>query len=117
MDSPAGNAEDTAAMARKLSEQRLSSRIAMGAPAALQWADQRATGFVENVSLGGLYVASKRLPELGEYVDLQFALPANGRTFRVRVSVVHMRRSGFGARFERPPLGLLEAIRGLTREH
>ena len=103
--------------ARKLSEQRLSSRVPMGAPASLKWADQQATAYVENVSLGGLYVASKRLPELGEYVELQFALPENGRTFRVRASVVHTRRSGFGARFERPPLGLLEAIRGLSRGH
>jgi len=43
--------------------------------------------------------------------------PFSSRSFRVRVSVVHTRardqQTGFGARFERPPLGFLEAIRGL----
>lgn len=103
--------------AGKLAEQRHSSRIPMGAPALLKWADQQATGYVENISLGGLYVASKRLPELGDYVEMRFALPENGRTFHIRASVVHRRRAGFGARFERPPLGFLEAIRGLSRGH
>jgi Tfp pilus assembly protein PilZ len=91
----------------------------VGAPVSLKWGEQRLSGFIESINLGGLYVTTRGLPELGEYVDLVFALPRDGRNFRVRASVVHMRplgnrRSGFGARFERPPLGFLEAIRGLV---
>ena len=108
--------------ARRLAEQRVSPRIPMGAPALLTWGGQRMTGYVENLNLGGLYVATPRVPELGEYVDLTFAVPANGRNFHVRASVVHTRRSaksrsGFGARFERPPLGFLEAIKSLKPSH
>lgn len=89
----------------------------------VKWAEQQATGFVEVVNLAGLYVATPRLPELGEYVDLIFSLPGNPRSFRVRASVVHADRSprdrpvGFGARFERPPVGFLEAIRDLGDGH
>jgi hypothetical protein len=40
----------------------------------------------------------------------------------VRASVVHTAKApdghaGFGARFERPPHGFLEAIRALEKEH
>jgi len=54
-------------------------------------------------------------------VDVVLSLPRGGRSFRVRASVVHTLplsnlRTGFGARFERPPLGFLEAIRWLA-EH
>jgi len=75
-------------------------------------------GFVESLNLAGMYVAAPRIPGLGEYVDLVFSLPRDGRSFRVRASVVHAlphnRRPGFGARFERPPLGFLEAIKRLA---
>ena len=78
-------------------------------------------GFVESINLAGMYVAAARAPGQGEYVDFFFSLPRGGRTFRVRASVVHTlshgRRPGFGARFERPPLGFLEAIRGLAAQH
>jgi Tfp pilus assembly protein PilZ len=91
----------------------------VGAPAALKWGKQQSSGFVESINLAGMYVTAPRTPDLGEYVDLVFALPRTRRSFRVRASVVHTRpltsrRSGFGARFERPPLGFLEAIRGLA---
>lgn len=82
----------------------------------MRWGEEELTGYVESINLAGLYVVSTRVPELGEYVDLVFALPS-GKSFRVRASVVHTlaknERAGFGARFERPPLGFLEAIRGL----
>jgi Tfp pilus assembly protein PilZ len=96
----------------------VSNRIRLGAPASVKWGVAQLSGFVESINLAGLYVTTPRVPELGEYVDLVFALPQEGRNFRVRVSVVHRRplgnrRAGFGARFERPPLGFLEAIRGL----
>lgn len=47
-------------------------------------------------------------------------LPGNQKSFRVRATVVCTNRSereqpGFGARFERPPHGLLEAIRDLEK--
>src|SRR6478609_1568331 len=98
------------------SEQRSSPRVSVGAPTALKWGEQQLAGFIESINLSGLYVTAPRLPELGEYVDLVFALPRDGRSFRVRASVVHTRplgnrRTGFGARFERPTLGFLEAIR------
>jgi Tfp pilus assembly protein PilZ len=106
-------------MARKPAEQRISPRVPVGAPAALKWGKQQSSGFVESINLAGMYVTAPRTPDLGEYVDLVFALPRTRRSFRVRASVVHTRpltsrRSGFGARFERPPLGFLEAIRGLA---
>jgi hypothetical protein len=105
-------------IARRPAEQRVSGRIALGAPASVRWGVEQLSGFVESINLAGLYVMTPRTPALGEYVDLVFALPQDRRGFRVRASVVHTRplddhRSGFGARFERPPLGFLEAIRGL----
>jgi hypothetical protein len=90
----------------------------VGAPASVKWGEERLSGFIESINLAGMYVTTPRIPELGEYVDLVFALPRDGRNFRVRASVVHTlplnNRGGFGARFERPPLGFLEAIRGLA---
>jgi PilZ domain-containing protein len=104
-------------MARRPAEQRASHRVKLGAPASVRWGLAQLSGFVESINLAGLYVTTPRAPELGDYVDLVFALPQDGRNFRVRASVVHTRplgrHSGFGARFERPPLGFLEAIRGL----
>ncbi len=110
-------------MARKPAEQRVSPRIPIGAPTAVKWGEEQLTGYVEVLNLAGLYVASPRFPELGEYVDLIFSLPGDPRSFRVRATVVHTdytgiyHRPGFGARFERPPVGLLEAIRYLEKEH
>lgn len=110
-------------MARKPAEQRISPRIPIGAPTVVKWAEEQLTGYVEVLNQAGLYVASPRFPEIGEYVDLIFSLPGDPRSFRVRASVVHTdfsgkhQRPGFGARFERPPVGFLEAIRDLEREH
>lgn len=112
-------------MARKLApaEQRASARIPIGAPAVLRWGEEQLTGYVEVVNVAGMYVASTRLPEIGEYVDLIFSLPGDPRAFRVRASVVHTNpaptrvKSGFGARFERPPHGFIEAIRDLEKGH
>ncbi len=105
---------------RKLAAgQRISTRFLVGAPALLKWGKQQISGFVEVINLAGMYVIASSLPELGEYVDVVLSLPRGGRSFRVRASVVHTlplseRRTGFGARFERPPLGFLEAIKGLA---
>ncbi|MEP6767853.1 MAG: PilZ domain-containing protein [Acidobacteriota bacterium] len=108
-------------MARKPAEQRLSRRIPVSAPAVMKWAEEQMTGYVEQVNLAGMYVAAPRVPGLGDYVDLIFSLPGNPRTFRVRASVVHADteegKAGFGARFERPPHGFLEAIRDLDKGH
>jgi hypothetical protein len=106
-------------MAGKLAEQRISPRVPVGAPASLKWGQQQISGFVESINLAGMYVTAPRLPDLGEYVDLVFSLPRNRLSFRVRASVVHLHTlnnpgTGFGARFERPPLGFLEAIRDLS---
>ncbi len=108
-------------MGRSPAEQRVSRRIPVSAPAVLKWAEEQMTGYVEQVNLAGMYVAVPRVPGLGEYVDLIFSLPNNPRSFRVRASVVHADmeegRAGFGARFERPPHGFLEAIRDLDKGH
>jgi Tfp pilus assembly protein PilZ len=108
---------------RKPAEQRLSDRVWIGAPASLRYGEEELSGFVEVINLGGIYVATGRVPELGDYVDLVFSLPGDPRAFRVRGNVVFLsrpaerQRAGFGARFERPPFGLLEAIKGLNRGH
>jgi Tfp pilus assembly protein PilZ len=112
-------------MARRPANERVSERVRIGAPATLKWGEQELTGFVELVNLGGMYVAAPRAPQLGDYVELVFSLPGDNRSFRVRGNVVFLdssagqssRRPGFGARFERPPVTLLDAIRNLNREH
>ena len=114
-------------MRRKPANERASERIPIGAPATLKWADQELTGFVEVVNVAGMYVATTRTqqPQIGDYVELVFSLPGDRRSFRVRGNVVFLdqapptgaRRPGFGARFERPPVTLLDAIRNLHREH
>jgi Tfp pilus assembly protein PilZ len=108
--------------ARKPAEQRLSDRVWIGAPASLRVGEEDLSGFVEVINLGGIYVAAAKVPELGDYVELVFSLPEDPRAFRVRGNVVYLnqaaeRRPGFGARFERAPVGLLEAIKGLNRGH
>jgi len=108
-------------MARKPAEQRISPRIAVGTPAVVKFAEEQLTGYVELVNLNGMYVAAPSFPNIGEYVDLIVNLPGNPRSFRVRATVVHTSmedraQPGFGARFERPPHGLLEAIRDLEKE-
>jgi Tfp pilus assembly protein PilZ len=112
-------------VARKPANERASERVRIGAPATLRWADQELTGFVELVNVAGMYVATPRVPRIGDYVELVFSLPGDRRTFRVRGNVVFLdvqapagsKRPGFGARFERPPVTLLDAIRNLHREH
>ncbi|HEY3203882.1 MAG TPA: PilZ domain-containing protein [Thermoanaerobaculia bacterium] len=114
-------------MARKPANERVSERVPIGAPATLKWAEQELTGFVEVVNLAGMYVATTRAPQpqLGDYVELVFSLPGDRRSFRVRGNVVFLdpqplpgsHRPGFGARFERPPVTLLDAIRNLSRGH
>lgn len=105
---------------------RASERIHVGVPAALKCGEKQMTGIVELVNLGGMYVAATKYPEIGDYVDFLFSLPGDRRSFRVRGSVVFLdpgpettgHPPGFGARFERPPVGLLEAIKALNkREH
>jgi hypothetical protein len=109
-------------MARRPAEQRVSPRIPVSSPAVMKWSEEQLTGYVEVVNLNGMYVAAPRFPALGEFVDMIFALPGNPKNFRVRASVVSTQKatdghSGFGARFERPPHGFLEAIRALEKEH
>jgi hypothetical protein len=107
-------------MVRKPAEQRISRRISVHTPAVVKFADEQLTGYVEVVNLNGMYVAAPRFPIVGEYVDMIVNLPGNPKNFRVRATVVHRDESetgtGFGARFERPPLGLLEAIRDLEKD-
>jgi len=115
-------------MRRRPANERASERVRIGAPATLKWADQELTGFVEVVNVAGMYVATQRTsqPQIGDYVELVFSLPGDNRSFRVRGNVVFLedsarnaepRRPGFGARFERPPVTLLDAIRNLNKEH
>jgi hypothetical protein len=115
-------------MRRKPANERASERIPIGAPATLKWAEQELTGFVEVVNMAGMYVVTARTPQpqIGDYVELVFSLPGDRRSFRVRGNVVFLeqeaqgggaKRPGFGARFERPPVTLLDAIRNLNRGH
>ena len=114
-------------MRRRPANERASERIRIGAPAALKWGEQELTGFVEVVNVAGMYVATPRAPQpqIGDNVELVFSLPGDNRSFRVRGNVVFLedtpagepKRPGFGARFERPPVTLLDAIRNLNREH
>lgn len=108
-------------MGQKSAEQRLSDRVPVGAPATVKWGEEEISGFLEMLNLAGGYVATPKVPELGDYVDLTFSLPDDRRNFRVRGSVVFVEESveagesGFGARFERPPAALIDAIRNLNR--
>jgi Tfp pilus assembly protein PilZ len=104
---------------------RASERLHIGVPASLKWGDEQLTGVIEMVNLGGMYVATTRYPEIGDYVDFLFSLPGDRRSFRVRASVVFLdpepgaaaeHPPGFGARFERPPVALLEAIKGIHKK-
>lgn len=111
-------------MGRKPAEQRVSDRVPVGAPATIRWGEEEVSGFVELLNLAGGYVAAPRVPDLGDYVDLHFTLPGDRRNFRVRGSVVFLgdmeepiKATGFGARFERPPAALLDAIKNLNRGH
>jgi hypothetical protein len=112
-------------MARKPADQRVSDRVRIGAPASLKCDGEELSGFVETVNLAGGYVACTRPPEVGDYVDLVFSLPGERRVFHVRGNVVFRddspptptHRPGFGTRFERPPVALLDAIRGLNKGH
>jgi Tfp pilus assembly protein PilZ len=113
------------AISRKPANERASERIRIGAPATLKWGEQELSGFVELVNVSGMYVATSKVPEIGDYVELVFSLPGDRRSFRVRGNVVFLeegpvagaKRPGFGARFERPPVTLLDAIRNLNRGH
>lgn len=105
--------------------ERASERIHVGVPAALKWGDRQNTGVLELVNLGGMYIAATKCPELGDYVDFLFSLPGDRRAFRVRGSVVFLdpepdasarHPPGFGARFERPPVALLQAIKALQKK-
>ncbi len=110
---------------RSPANERASERIRIGAPATLKWGEQELSGFVELVNVSGMFVATSKVPEIGDYVELVFSLPGDRRSFRVRGNVVFLdqapptgaKRPGFGARFERPPVTLLDAIRNLNREH
>lgn len=112
-------------MGRKPADERASERIRIGAPATVRWDGEDSRAFVETVNLAGGFVASPRLPQLGDYVDLVFSLPGEERSFRVRGNVVFLdddppagsHRPGFGTRFERPPVGLLDAIKNLNKGH
>src|SRR5262245_54284404 len=112
-------------MVRNPANERASERVRIGAPATLKWGEQELSGFVEVVNTAGMFVATSRAPEIGDYVELVFSLPGDRRSFRVRGNVVFLdqapaagpKRPGFGARFERPPVTLLDAIRNLYREH
>jgi hypothetical protein len=122
---PAPENGDSPRASRAPAEQRASERVPIGAPATVKWGDQEFSGFVEVVNVAGAFVATNRSPDLGDYVAIVFSLPGDPRPFRVRANVVctgcpsalNPQRAGFGARFERPPVTLLEAIRGLDRGH
>ena len=79
-------------MSRKPANERASERVRIGAPATLKWGEQELTGFVEVVNLGGMYVATPRVPQpqIGDYVELVFSLPGDNRSFRVRGNVVFL---------------------------
>lgn len=125
LESKASETTRERAISRKPANERASERIRIGAPATLKWGEQELSGFVELVNVSGMFVATPKMPEIGDYVELVFSLPGDRRSFRVRGNVVFLeqgpaagpKRPGFGARFERPPVTLLDAIRNLHRDH
>ena len=64
-------------MASKPADKRVSPRIAIDAPAVVSWQDEKLVGYVEQVNLAGMYVASDRFPDVGEYIDLILSLPGD----------------------------------------
>ena len=103
----------------------LPSAFPIGAPRRAEVGERSSSrAIVEVVNLGGMYVATPRFPELGDYVDLIFSLPGDpaqlprSRERRVPRCTRPSRAAppGFGARFERPPLGLLEAIKAISKK-
>ena len=112
-------------MARNPANERASERVRIGAPATLKFGDMELSGFVEVVNIAGMFVASSRAPEIGDYVELVFSLPGDRRSFRVRGNVVFLDQAaagrpeapGFRRPLRTPPVTLLDAIRNLHREH
>ncbi len=115
-------------MRRKPANERASERIPIGAPATLKFAEQELTGFVEVVNVAGMYVATHAIAAAADRRLRRADLLVAGRPAELprprqrRVSgrsgpAPGARRPGFGARFERPPVTLLDAIRNLNRGH
>src|SRR5262252_233254 len=75
---------------RTPANERASERIRIGAPATMKWGETELSGFVELVNVSGMYVATSKVPEIGDYVELVFSLPGDRRSFRVRGNVVFL---------------------------
>src|SRR5690606_33990933 len=60
------------------SEQRRHRRVSLRTRIDVDSASNFYTGFVENISSGGLFISSRELREIGEIVRIRFTLPDAG---------------------------------------
>ena len=114
-------------------EQRRAKRVHLKTPVTVDSASNFYTGFTENISEGGLFVATTKLRKLGERVRLNFALNDGGGPIEAEGIVRWVREAnpsndvlpGYGVQFvdltraamarinafidgERPPLFYME---------
>ena len=103
-------------------EQRVHPRRLAELPVLVQELGERVRGAIQfdtrDVSLGGAFLRSDLLFEVGEELELEFQLPDGGRTIRTRGRVVHVQRepidsAGMGIAFA----GLDEGERAAVRAY
>lgn len=89
------------------SEQRRHRRVSLRTRIDVDSASNFYTGFVENISSGGLFISSRELREIGEIVRIRFTLPDAGPPIEADAIVRWVRElnptsdvvSGFGVEF------------------
>ena len=100
---PIGRADLVGAVTRLIGELRGLPRAAVREPAHLWANDRTSTGTVQNVSRGGVFIASGWLPREGTEVHIEFALPGTQSPIATAGRVMWRRdddeRAGFGLRF------------------
>lgn len=83
------------------------------------------TGFIQNISHGGLFVHSYTMPPLGRHVTVKFRVPYSSEDVELPVRVVwhrleeaggHPETVGFGAAFDELPTAVEDAINRSIKE-
>ncbi len=77
-------------------EQRRFERHAFEVELSAQWDHQFFTGFTENISAGGLFIATHDIQPLGTRFRIAFTVPEIGRTFEPMCEVRWHRPVGAG---------------------
>lgn len=100
---PLARADLVGAVTRLIGELRGLPRAALREPAHLLGNDRVSTGTVQNISRGGVFVASGWLPREGTELRIEFALPGTQSPITTAARVMWRRyddeRAGFGLRF------------------